>query len=547
MKFNRVFVLLFVFSVAAFAQTLRVKTYDVQHYIIRTSFDRAAQIVYGDTTIRLKPLTANFNAFTLDARNMQIESVALEDSNQTLKFVSSANDLQIALDKNYSPADLIGVRVKYKTQKPAAGIFFVEAKKNRSSQVWTQGEPEDNRFWFPSYDFPDDKATSEQFITVDEGETAIANGVLLDVKTNENRTRTFHYRMDIPHSSYLISLVVGKYVRVEAKHNDIPLGFYVYPGTESIVSQAFGKTAKMMDIYEKLLGVKFPFPKYDQVVAGDFDIYAGMENITATTLTDSQIYNTPKSDKDFKATEELISHELAHSWFGNLVTTKDWANLWLNEGFATFMEAAFAEQEYGRAAYLQALRKNAEQYFVEEAFVKHPLLNERAKPNVLLFDATTYQKGSFVIHMLRETVGDMVFWKSIRHYLEKHRFGNVETTDLQRAFEETSGKNLDWFFNQWIRQAGYPNLVVRPFYNKTQKTLTLTIAQTQKEDSQTPAAFRFNCEVVFVTNKKSQTEKIEITERTQSFTFKLDRKPDKIIFDSREQVLKKLSMKSIAD
>lgn len=552
--FSAAFLLLFfyiTFSVNLFAQVANrpPRTFDVQHYIIRTNFDHPNKTVIGETTIQLKPIVDNFKEFALDAVGLQVQSVTLEKANVSLPFNTKNDKLNITLDQNYGRSETIAMRIKYRAVKPRAGITFVNAKTIgkivRPAQIWTQGEPEENRFWFPSYDFPDDKATTEQFITTSADETAIANGELVDVKTNPKGTKTFHYRMTVPHSTYLVSLVVGKYAKATDTYNNIPLGFYVYPGTESVVPRAYGKTKKMMALMEELTNVKFPYNKYDQTVVGDFT-FGGMENITATTMADTEIYAAEKSDNP-RDTEVLVMHELAHSWFGDLVTCKDWSNLWLNEGFATFFESAFLEREYGRDAYLNEMRRNAAQYFIEELFVKHPLLNPRAQPNILLFDATTYKKGGFVAHMLRETVGDEMFWKSLNNYLNKHRFGNVESSDLQRAFEETTGKNLDWFFDQWVRKAGFPNLLINPVYDGITKKLTLNIKQTQKPDSQTPEVFRFNAEIGFVTPAGEKTEKIEMNAREQNFTFDLAAKPTRIYFDKREQVLKKVEMEEISE
>ena len=532
-----------VMSVTAFAQENRVRTFDAQHYVIRTSFDRAAQTAFGETTVRLKPLAPKFKQFWLDAVDLQVESVLLESGgDKTLQFESAKERLNITLDKEYAPDDEIAVRVKYKVVKPELGLFFIkeQTKGNRphSAQIWTQGEPEDNRRWFPSYDSPDDKATTEQFITTTApDEIAVANGELVEVKTNPDDTKTFHYRMTVPHPTYLTSLIVGKFEQVADKFNNVPLTYNVYPGTKSIVPIAFAKTPKMMRVFGDKLKIEFPFNKYEQTVVADYTTFGAMENITATTIGDTEIYEAGQ-----RQAETVVSHELAHSWFGDLVTCKNWANLWLNEGAATFFEAVFVENEYGRDQYLDEMRKNEMAYLEEEKVLKHPLLNPRARPNVLLFDSTTYKKGGFVLHLLRDTVGDELFWKSLTNYLNKHKYANVETADLQAAFEETTGQNLDWFFEQWVRKAGSPNLKITPTYNAATKKLTVKIEQTQKPDSQTPAVFRFTSAIEF----DNKIEKIEMNRREQTFTFDAAKKPTEISFDPYEQVLKKVEIAKIS-
>ncbi len=531
--------LLFTFSISA--QTSkpnfnRVRTFDVQHYILRTSFDRANKIVFGDTIVRLKPLNGNFNQIELDAADMKFESVKLESETKDLQYKLAGDKIYITFDKSYAPNDLISIRFKY-SAKPSKGIYFIKAdledgKVVRPAQIWTQGEVEEAHHWFPSYDFPDDKATSEQFITVEKDETAIANGEPLGTTENADGTKTFHYKMAVPHSTYLTSFVVGRYSKISDSYKNIPLGFYLYPGKESFAQKSFGRTKEMMRVFEELTGINFPYNKYDQTVVANF-AFGGMENITATTMADKEIFTNPP-----EIVEDLVSHELAHSWFGNLVTCRNWAELWLNEGFATYMEAAYREKKYGRTDYLRKIRENAQQFFVDETINqnRHGLYNLSARPDDSIFDTTTYQKGGAVVHTLRETVGTENFWKAVNLYLTRHKFQNVETFDLQKIMEEVSGKDLNWFFKQWVYGGGYPKLYVTQVYNAATKSLDLTIAQTQTPDKITPEAFILPMEVEITTSKGKKTERIEIKNRTEKFSLKVDAKPTKVIFDKEEKI-----------
>ena len=290
----------------------------------------------------------------------------------------------------------------------------------------------------------------------------------------------------------------------------------------------------MMRIFESLTGVNFPYSKYDQTVVADFQ-FGGMENITATTHADTEIFAVDYMPDD---TEDLVSHELAHSWFGNLVTCRNWAELWLNEGFATFMEAAYREKAYGRTQYLSKIKEDASRYIAEEAVNRNPhgLFNQEARPNDELFDTTTYQKGGAVVHTLREEIGDEAFWKAINVYLNRYKFGNVETPDLQKATETASGRDLDWFFKQWVYQAGYPQLEITRLYEPQKKILTLTVTQTQKSDEITPEAFVLPLEVKISTAGGTKTEKIRIDKRKQEFSFQLDDQPTFISFDENLKI-----------
>ncbi len=520
----------------------RAQTFDVQNYILRIKFDRPAKKISGDTVVQLKPLSGNLKTVELDAADLNFESVTLAPENKTLPFRVSGEKVFVELDRVYSPEDTISIRFVY-TATPKKGIYFVDAetengKITRDAQIWTQGEAEEAHHWFPSFDFPSDKATTEQYITAEKGETVIGNGELIEQKENADGSVTFHFKMSVPHSTYLVSFVVGKFVKISETYKTIPLGFYVYPGKESIVPKAYGRTKDMFRVFEELTKIDYPFNKYDQTTVAAFN-FGGMENITATTMADSEILsaNVPF----FKGgVEDLVSHELAHSWFGNLVTCKNWAELWLNEGFATYMEAAFREKMYGRADYLRKIRSDAQQFIVDDAVNKKRfgLFNQTAGNVDALFDnpATTYNKGGAVIHTLRETVGDAPFWKAINVYLNRHKYGNVETADLQKAFEETSGANLEWFFRQWIYGAGHPKLDVTQVYNAKSKTLKVTVSQVQKADGITPEAFVLPLELEIKTAKGTKIEKLDVKNRTEVFTFKSDRKPTEIKLDANEKI-----------
>ncbi|HEY0426624.1 MAG TPA: M1 family metallopeptidase [Pyrinomonadaceae bacterium] len=549
-------IIFFAFVSAASAQIPktnfnRSRTYDVQHYIIRLSFDRAARRVFGDTTVQLKPLQNDFKQLELDAAQMNFESVKLEPSGTDLQFRQAGEKIIITLDKNYSPNDSISVRLKY-TTNPAKGIYFAEERVDEgkvfhSAQIWTQNEPERAHFWFPSYDFPDDKATSEEFITVEKDETAIGNGDLRETVENADGTKTFHYKMPVRHATYVTSFVVGKYVKVTDSYKKIPLTFYVYPGSEAIAQRAFGKTKEMMRIYEELTGIDFPFNKYDQTIVGNFEEFSAMENVTATTLSDRDVFMA-QFDGTQGLVEDVVSHELAHSWFGNLVTCRNWAELWLNEGFATFMEAAYREKMYGREQYLEAINEDALEHFSEDLprAKRHGLYNLLAKPDDSIFDTTAYQKGGAVIHTLRETIGDKAFWKAINSYLKRHQFENVETADLKKAMEDASGQNLDWFFAQWVYGAGYPKLEIEPVFYEKAKTLTLRIRQTQNADELVPAAFIMPFDVEVTTESGAKTETIRINKREQVFSIKVDGQPKNLDFDKNLKIpLKTVKVKPL--
>lgn len=525
------------YAQAPAARFNRSQTYDVQHYVIRLSFDRKNKRIFGDTTVRLKPLVSGFDRFELDAVGLRFESVKLDADGPALEFDTSREKVSISLPKRYLPGDLISVRLKY-SASPKKGLFFVDEKsgEGRPSQIWTDSEPFETRYWFPSFDFPSDKATSEQHITVDKGQTVIGNGELVTSRENPDSSVTWHYKMPFPHSTYLSSFVVGRYTNVSALHKGIPLGFYVFPGREAMISPVFSKTAEMMGLFEERTGVAYPFNKYDQVIVSNFKD-AGMENLTATILSETEIsfllFKQPLLD-------DLIAHELAHSWFGNLVTCRNWAELWLNEGLATFMEAVYREKRYGRSDYLSKIRNDTLKYMVQDDSLgsRQGLFNQRAIDTDAVFDNpdTSYNKGAAVVHMLRETVGETAFWKGINLYLTRHRFGNVESTDLRKVMEETSGQDLGWFFAQWVYGGGYPKLEVEQIYDSNTRDFRITISQVHKSDSLTPAIFVLPLDVEFKTPDGVRREAIRVTKRQETFLLKVDKMPSSVLIDTGDKV-----------
>ncbi len=541
-----VLLLLLVFGSAA-AQTPRrdfnrPQFYDAEHYILRVRFDRPAKKVIAETTIRFKPLKKNFAVAEFDAVGITFSSVTLEPAGKPLKFRAAGGKITVTLDKPYDTTDTLIVRFKH-SSTPRRGVYFVDkevenGKEIHSEQIWTQGEADEARHWFPSFDFPSDKATFEEFITANAGETVVGNGELLDEVKNADGTVTHHFRINVPTPTYLVSFVIGKYAKVTDKYLNTPLGFYIYPGAEAIARKAYGNTKEMMRVYEALTDVPFQFNKYDQTVVAGFT-FGGMENVTATTMADTEIFAV--GNPLFAAgVEDLVSHELAHSWFGNLVTCKNWAELWLNEGFATFMEAAFREKMYGRQNYLNKIRRDAQIFILDDAVnnKRNALFNQNAGDVGSLFDrpATIYNKGGAVLHTLREEVGDPAFWKAVNLYLNRQKFASVETTDLKAAMEEVSGRDLGWFFDQWIYKAGHPKLDVRQLWNPAAKTVRLTVTQTQKADAITPAAFRLPLDIEFTIGTQKQIEKINITKRVETFEFKLPARPDQMEVDPLEKV-----------
>lgn len=539
---------LFLLVISAFAVNAqpdprldRARQYDVEHYTMKLSFEPKQKLVRGDTAVRLRPLKAGLKTFEFDAVAFSFSRVSLDGRDLTFRTIKD----KVLVDLP-SPSDAersYEIRFEY-TARPKKGIYFVEERKAgdrlvHPAQIWTQGQPDEARHWLPSFDFPSDKATTEKFITVPKGQTVVGNGETVAVTENPDGTATHHFRLDIPHPTYLISFVVGDYVKISESFRDIPLGYYVYAGRENIVPLAYGKTIRMLEAMEEMTGIAYPFNKYDQTMVANFE-FGGMENITATTMADTEIFY---ASIDFMRgnVEDLVAHEIAHSWFGNNTTCKTWADLWLNEGFATFFEAAIREKFYGREEYLRKVGVDAENYVNHTATspVSHALYNRRAGDTSVLFrwPAVTYNKGGAVVHQLREQVGDDNFWRAIKLFLERHRFSSVETADLQKVMEEVSGQELKWFFDQWVFKSGHPKVRVTNRFAANKKAVTLTFTQTQRVSPLTTAAYKLPVEVELkFADGTSKVEKVDIAARAKTVTLKADKPISEVTFDPASKI-----------
>jgi aminopeptidase N len=526
-------------------QWARSHDYDVQHYRIEVSFDWDSKSVSGQTTITLRPFKSDVKEIAVDAGNMQIDAVKLAPSTP-LKFrYEDKEHLFIALDKDYPAGAELRIAIDYKAT-PERGLTFITptpADPSRPYQIWSQGESQDNHYWFPCYDYPNDKATSELIAHVADKFQVISNGALVGAQPNpETKTRTWHWKMDKPYSSYLTSIIVGQFVEVKDQFKNIPIASYVYADQVENAKISFGKIGSMVAYFSERLGIDFPYPKYAQTTVRDFG--GGMENITATTLTDTSVHDK-RAHLDVSS-DGLIAHELAHSWFGDLLTCRDWGEIWLNESFATFMEATWTEHDKGLAEYLYEMHGNQQGYYQTWAQGnRRPIVTKRYSDPDSLFDTYAYPRGGAVIHMLRFVLGDERFWRAIHHYVEKNQFANVETQQLVIAIEETTGQNLQWFFNEWVYKMGHPEFDITSSYDEKNKTEKLTVKQTQKPDEarpwfQSPDYFTMPVDIAITTAQGETVQRVWIDAREKEFTFPVASKPLIVNFDRGNYLIKQV-------
>ena len=509
---------------------------DVKHVKVEVALDFAKRRVDGVCTQTLVALNDGPTRVELNAVEMTLHAVTLADGGE-VPHSYDGKLLVVDLGERKQGEEL-QLRVRYACE-PRRGLYFIhpdEAYPKRPLQVWSQGQDEDNRHWFPCFDYPHEKSTSEVVATIPERMVALSNGTLVDERRDAQAgTRTFHYRHDVVHSSYLITLVAGEYTTIEDEWQDIGVRYFVTPGREGDAPRTFANTPKMLQLFSELTGQKYPYPRYSQITVAEF-IFGGMENTSATTLTDQTLHDE-RAHLDFSS-EPLIAHELAHQWFGDLLTCRDWAQGWLNEGFATYFEILWKEHSTTRddADYDRLL--DIEAYLDEDAhrYRRSIVTNVYHEP-IDVFDRHLYEKGGCVLHMLKHELGDARFWKAIRHYVAKHKGGSVETRDLARAVEEATGHNVDRFFHQWVFSAGHPQVSAELSWDDTQKLARVALKQTQEVKGETPL-FHLPLTVRFVVDGEKRDVKVAFAEAQQVFLIPLASKPEQIIVDPGNHYLK---------
>jgi aminopeptidase N len=513
------------------------QSFDTEHILLDLTLDIAKKTLSGTCALSLVSVNDDASVLELDAVSFKLESV--KSAGKAVRHKYDGKKIRVELDKPLRVGERLDLTVAYGVTKPKLGLYFVgpdRSYKDKPVQVWTQGEDEYARYWFPCQDAPQDRVTTELIVRVPEGFTAVSNG-RLERHEKDGKTELFHWKQEIPHATYLVTLAVGKFAEIKDKWRDVPVLYYCQPGREDDARRAFGKTPAMMEFFSEKIGVPYAYPKYAQVAAVDF-IYGGMENTSATTQTALTLHDE-RAHLDFSS-DPLVAHELAHQWFGDLLTCRTWAHAWLNESFATYFEALFQEHDKGRDEFIHELAQNAESYLDEDkGHYRRPIVSNNYKQPSDLFDRHLYEKGSLVLHMLRVQLGDRDFWKAVHAYVEDNKGRTVETSDLVSAVRRATGRNMDRFFDQWVYKAGHPEYQARYWWDPAKKEAVLRVKQTHGITPETPL---FCVPVVFAFRGKWGEKRFTKTVdgKSQIYRFKLPSEPELILFDPDHTVLKRL-------
>jgi aminopeptidase N len=539
--------------------------FDTRHIALDLRFDWEKEQLLGRETLVFAPLIPSLSAIRLDAANITPTSIKLLNGSsletaKPLQFVTDAEKekVVVTLDRAYQPAEELSLVIDYHTNGPqdprqlglvGVGLKFLKPgpdDPSRPKQIWSQGESEYNHYWFLCYDHPNDFFTSEISATVEKPLEVISNGRLLETKENSDGTRTFHWKIDQPHASYLTSIVVGEYTAVTADYDGIPITTYAYPKEAAEAKLTTARLPEMVKFFSQKTGLKYPYAKYAQTTAHDFG--GGMENISATTQTDNMIHDA-RAELD-QTSDSLQSHELAHQWFGDYLTCRDWSDIWLNESFATYFQAMWDEYKLGKDDFLYAdIKANQDSYFATwKQGNRRPIVTKNYRDPDAVFDTYAYPRGGAVLHMLRKNLGEENWWRAINHYLNKYANQPVSTEQFRIAIEEATGQSMDWFFDEWLYRMGHPIFEVTQRYDESTKSLALTVRQKQTKDpdSQFPQVdlFQTPVDVEIGTASGTRIERVRIEpKQEQVFTFKVDTTPLLVNFDYQGSIIKELNFK----
>ena len=522
------------------------KINDLVNTRLDVSFDFAKSWMYGKAWITLRPHFYPTDSLKLDARNMSINEVALYKGgkNIPLKYSYDSLILYITLDKSYKASEKYTVFINYiakpndiKSKGSAAisgskGLYFIDplgTDHKKPTQIWTQGETESNSGWFPTIDKPNQKTTNEISITVPDKYKTLSNGIMVSNKKNSNGTRTDTWKMSLPHAPYLIMMAVGEYSIIKDTYKGKDVSYYVEKEYAPVARKIFGRTPEMIDYFSRLTGVDYPWPKYSQVVVRDY-VSGAMENTTATVHGEFAQQDA-RQLIDGNRWESVIAHELFHMWFGDYVTCESWSNITVNESFANFSELMWEEYKNGKDAADEHNSDNMQNY-LRGGNNKKDLVRYYYKDREDVFDQVSYEKGGRILNMLRYHVGDSAFFKSVNLYLRTKKFGSAEAHDLRLAFEEVTGQDLNWFWNQWYYGSGHPKLDINYDYDLAGKTAKVFIKQTQPDK-----IFRLPVAIDLYQGTEKKRYNVWVEHKVDSFTFHSDSKPYLINVDGDKILL----------
>lgn len=523
------------------------KINDLVHTRLEVSFNFPRSWMYGKAWITLHPHFYPTDSLNLDAKSMRINEVSMVRNNKhiPLKYLYDSLNLRITLDREYKGGEDYTIYIDYVSMPDdirasgssaitgAKGLYFINplgTDKTKPTEIWTQGETESNSAWVPTIDKPNQKTTDEISITVPDRFQTLSNGLLVKQKKNKDGTRTDTWNMDLPHAPYLIMMAIGEYSIIKDSYEGKEVSYYVEKEYAPVARKIFGLTPEMIAYYSKITGVDYPWQKYSQVVARDY-VSGAMENTTAT-LHGESAQQDARQLVDGNRWEDVISHELFHMWFGDYVTTESWSNITLNESFADLSETLWEEYKHGKDAGDEHNYEAMQRYLSSSASAGRDLVRFYYRDKEDVFDLVSYQKGGRILNMLKNYVGDSAFYKSLNLYLTTYKYQAAEAQELRLVFEEVTGQDFNWYWNQWYYGSGHPKLDISYGYDQQKHTAGVYVKQTQ-----TDKVFKLPVAIDIYHDGVKERHKVWVENQADTFSFHTNSKPDLINFDGDKILL----------
>lgn len=562
-------------SIAPIYRSSNPRTNDLLHTKLEVEFNWTTCRMNGKASLLLKPYFLPTSMLYLNAKGMDIlsveviaisqtktqtktagkiaEQVVEQKTKQASSFVYDNDSLKIKLGKEFRADENYEVVISY-VAKPNElkssggssaitedkGLYFINPTGEnpyKMPQIWTQGETQASSVWFPTIDSPNERATQEIYMTVNDKFTTLSNGLLVDSKKLNNGMRVDHWKLDQPHAPYLAMMAVGTFKKVsDEPWNGKEIAYYVDAEYEPYAKEIFGETKAMIDFYSNKLGVPYAWPKYSQIVARDY-VSGAMENTSATLHGDFMVYQTSREMLDGKKGTDVIAHELFHQWFGDLVTCESWSNLPLNESFATYGEYLWLEHKNGRTDADEHAWRSRQGYMMSEKDEVPIRFHYRDKED--MFDGISYNKGGQILHMLRKAIGDEAFFAGLKLYLQTNQYKSVEIHNLRLAMEEVCGQDLNWFFNQWFLAKGRPSL---KFTTEMNNGKVRIITEQLQDLDQTPL-YRLPLQVDVYANGKPARTQIVINNQIDTFYIASNADVQLVNIDAERQLLADIDYK----
>lgn len=544
------------------ARWMRSRKIDVKHIALNLRFDWQKKQAYGFAAITLSPLNAT-DKITLDAGMLTINSVT-SGNGTPLTFKYDGGDrndgLEVNLDRIYKSSEDVTIKIDYHTNWSSPsdpnslggtngkGLRFfgpTSTEPARRKMIWTYGEAEGNRYWFPCYDAPNDFRTTELTATVDKKFTVLSNGVMTQMNDQEDGTRTYYYKADIPYANHLTSLIVGEYVDIKQDYNGITLHNYAFPDELEATRASVVQLSEMIKYFSEVTGLKYPYPNYSQAFVQDLPWGVGGNGLSTQT---ENMVDDDRTHADFLYLwDDLESETLAQQWFGNCITPRDWSHAWLSKSFGRYFSELYDQHKNGSDEFHLYPRNNWDRLSnylpAWNSGDRRPIVtNNYEDPSALLVDVYPSLHGAEVLHMLRKHLGDEIWWKAIRLYVKANAFKSVTTEDFRKAVEEASGEPMDWFFDQWIYKMGHPIFVITKTYDAAKKQLTLTAKQTQKIDKKElyPQVEFFQGKIEIEIDDRIETVWLEPKEEN-AFIFSVAQQPKLVNFDYEDTWVKEIT------